>query len=271
MKREYSRQVNGLVIVGMVVFGAGMLLAEPSVKPSEAAYTGDAGPEKESMITASSTNRFEENPTQESGPIPSPTLRAKQDALKASDLVEYEQASPVVRHLIDRALALSARGLAYRFGSDDPANGGMDCSGTVRFLLKEAGWSEVPRDSGEFYRWVWEGGRFNAVQSRQPDTFELSRLRPGDLLFWTGTYDVRRDPPISHVMIYLGTSRTTGRGVMVGSSEGRTFNDQRRYGVGLFDFRITSAAREPSGAREPRFIGYGTPPGAPDVPPASTP
>jgi cell wall-associated NlpC family hydrolase len=253
------------------LFFAGTLLAETVAEPGDAAFTGGAGAKKESMTTSPLTNRFDGEPTNESGPIPTPISKPKEAALKASDLIEYDQSPQVVRALIDRALILSMRGLSYRFGSDDPANGGMDCSGTVRYLLIASGWKNVPRDSGEFYRWLWEDGRFNAVQSRQPDTFELSRLRPGDLLFWTGTYDVRRDPPISHVMIYLGTSRISGRGVMIGASEGRTFNDQRRSGVGLFDFKITSAAREPSGAREPRFIGYGTPPGAPDVPPPSTP
>jgi hypothetical protein len=32
------------------------------------------------------------------------------------------------------------------------------------------------------------------------DTFELDELAPGDLMFWTGTYSIELDPPITHAM-----------------------------------------------------------------------
>jgi len=90
------------------------------------------------------------------------------------------------------------------------------------------------------------------VVSSNPETFELSRLRPGDLLFWSGTYHVTRDPPVSHVMIYLGINRHTGRRVMMGASEGRRFDNISRYGVSVFDFEM------PRAGSDSRFIGYAT-------------
>jgi hypothetical protein len=182
----------------------------------------------------------------------------REATLDVSDLRDYEAQPPVVQRLLARALALTKLGLAYHYGSADPAGGGMDCSGTIYYLLRQAGMPDVPRDSSEMYRWVWTQGRFNAVVSSSLDTFELARLKPGDLLFWTGTYDVKRDPPVTHVMIYLGIDRQSGRRVMMGASEGRRFEGVSRFGVSVFDFTIPTPSA--TGVQS-RFIGYGAVPG----------
>jgi hypothetical protein len=189
--------------------------------------------------------------------------------LATSDLRDYEAQPPEVKQLLASALALTTLNLPYKYGSSDPRNGGMDCSGTVYYLLKEAGLNDVPRDASEMYKWVWTRGRFLAVNSSNPDTFELSPLKPGDLLFWTGTYRTNHDPPISHVMIYLGISRQSGLRVMVGASEGRRFEGKSRYGVSVFDFTLPRQtepteveAEKSSGADlKSRFAGYGSIPG----------
>jgi peptidoglycan DL-endopeptidase CwlO len=185
--------------------------------------------------------------------------------LAVSDLREYEAQPVGVKRLLARALALTTLNLAYKYGSDDPKNGAMDCSGTIYYLLNDAGVKDVPRDSSEMYKWVWTRSRFEAVTSPNPDTFELAALKPGDLLFWTGTYQVDRDPPVTHVMIYLGINRHTGRRVMMGASEGRQFDGKSRYGVSVFDFVMPGQRRSSDGASETsgtsRFIGYGTIPG----------
>jgi hypothetical protein len=187
--------------------------------------------------------------------------------LDVSDLRDYEAQPPEVRHLLTRALALTKLNLAYHYGSFDPTGGGMDCSGTIYYLLQQAGVKDAPRDSSEMYRWVWTQGRFQSVVSSSTDTFELTRLKPGDLLFWTGTYHVTRDPPVTHVMIYLGIDRHNGRRVMMGASEGRRFNGISRYGVSVFDFTIPHAApssgddSRASSDLQSRFIGYGAIPG----------
>jgi peptidoglycan DL-endopeptidase CwlO len=184
--------------------------------------------------------------------------------LAVADLREYDAQPPEVRRLLASALALTTMNLTYKYGSSDPQNGGMDCSGTVYYLLNQAGVPDVPRDSGEMYQWVWTHGHFQAVNSSSADSFEFARLKPGDLLFWTGTYDAKRDPPISHVMIYLGVNRLTGRRVMVGASDGRRFNGKSRYGVSVFDLELprkrteSDSAPDASATLTARFIGYGS-------------
>ena len=138
----------------------------------------------------------------------SPARVSTLDARRSGGI--FRCAPKAVQHLIDEGLRLTKQNLSYQYGSDDPSAGGMDCSGTIHYLLEQAGIKDVPRDSADFYTWVWQQGRFQAVVSSNPKTFELARLKPGDLLFWTGTYNITRDPPVTHVMIYLGTSRLTG-------------------------------------------------------------
>jgi cell wall-associated NlpC family hydrolase len=182
--------------------------------------------------------------------------------LDTVDIKEFSDQSPEIQALIARGLALTKLNLKYQYGSDDPKNGGMDCSGTVHYLLEQSGIKDVPRDATGLYTWAWKEGHVQPVVSSNLTTFELSRLKPGDLLFWIGTYDVDRDPPISHVMIYLGTNRLTGKPVMVGASEGRTYKGKSQYGVSVFDFVLPKASSK-VGAREyqGRFIGYGPIPG----------
>ena len=149
--------------------------------------------------------------------------------------------------------------LTYTFSSADPSNGGMDCSGFVYYVLRQNGASDVPRQANEQYVWVRKAGTFRAVLSRKPDSFELDELKPGDLMFWTGTYQTDRDPPMTHTMIYLGKEKSTGRRVMVGSSDGRSYRGLRRWGVSVFDFGPPSAAAQAGTGAQ--FAGYGSIPG----------
>lgn len=166
-----------------------------------------------------------------------------------------------MQKLIESSLNLASRNLTYKYGSADPANGGVDCSGFLYYVLREIGIADVPRDSSEQYIWVRKSGKFEAVVGKSDDTFELANLKPGDLLFWTGTYEINRDPPITHAMIYLGREKSTGRRVMVGASDGRTYHDQSRYGVSVFDFRVSRAGKAAPNGRTPDFVGYGKVPG----------
>ena len=168
-----------------------------------------------------------------------------------------------MKKLVEASLALAARNLTYKYGSADPANGGMDCSGFVYYILRENGFNEVPRDSSQQYVWVRKSGRFEAVISKSDDSFEMDNLKPGDLLFWTGTYDIERDPPITHAMIYLGKEKSTGRRIMAGASDGRVYRDQSRFGVSIFDFKV-SRSKAAANGRTPDFVGYGRIPGLGD-------
>ena len=87
-------------------------------------------------------------------------------------------------------------------------------------------------------------------------------------MFWSGTYQVNRDVPITHVMIYLGTEKKTKKPVMVGASDGRTYNGERRFGVSVFDFRLPNGTPNKGDPDLiPRFEGYASIPGLGDTQP----
>jgi len=137
----------------------------------------------------------------------------------------------------------------------------MDCSGFIYFVLRKTGFNDVPRDAREQYIWVRKAGKFQAVLGRSQDTFELDALKPGDLLFWAGTYHVDRDPAITHTMIYLGRDKATNERIMVGASDGRTYKGQSRFGVSVFDFKMAGRKASTSGEPGPTFVGYASIPG----------
>ena len=168
-----------------------------------------------------------------------------------------------MRKIADLSLDLTRRNLDYKYGSADPANGGMDCSGFVYYVLTQNGVPGVPRDSSQQYVWARKAGTFRAVNSRKDDSFELDELRPGDLLFWTGTYSIERDPPITHSMIYLGREKGSNKRIMVGASDGRVYNGESRFGVSVFDFKIGQPPRDNDAKLHPMFIGYARIPGLP--------
>ena len=129
--------------------------------------------------------------------------------IKPEALREFSEQPAEVQGLIRNSLALTEQNLSYKYGSADPAAGGMDCSGFIYYVLSDAGYKDVPRDSAGQYEWVRKNSDFHAVLSRSGGSFELNDLKPGDLLFWSGTYKVDRDIPITHVMIYLGKEKST--------------------------------------------------------------
>ena len=184
-------------------------------------------------------------------------------SLSPEEIEDSDSYPPKVRQIIDAGLALTKQNLGYTYGSADPANGGMDCSGFVYYVLKQNGFPDVPRDSSQQYVWVRKGGNFKAVVSRKEDSFELDDLKPGDLLFWRGTYNIDRDPPITHSMIYLGREKRTNKRVMVGSSDGRTYDGKQRWGVSVFDFKLPPPPKSGDAKISPVFVGYGRIPGLP--------
>lgn len=185
--------------------------------------------------------------------------------IPADQIVEFDGDLPRVKKLIQSALALTAQNLTYTEASDDPANGGMDCSGFTSYVLKENGFSDVPRDASSQYLWLRKAGTFRAVMSQNPETFELDELRPGDVLFWIGTYNTSHDPPVTHAMLYLGTEKGTKQRIMAGSSDGRSYHGKPRWGVSVFDFTLGGSPAQPGGKpNRSMFIGYGRPPGLRD-------
>jgi peptidoglycan DL-endopeptidase CwlO len=206
------------------------------------------------------------SPTETPSPSRSPQPGAEKKGapnvtLSPDEIAGYESYPARIRQIIDAGLELTKQNLGYTYGSADPANGGMDCSGFIYYLLTENGFKDVPRDSSQQYVWVRKAGDFNAVLSRHEDTFELDALKPGDLLFWSGTYNIDRDPPITHTMIYLGREKRTNKRVMIGSSDGRTYDGKQRFGVSVFDFKMPPPPNSGDAKISPVFIGYGRIPG----------
>jgi cell wall-associated NlpC family hydrolase len=191
-------------------------------------------------------------------------------ALAPEELQDFSANSPAVRRLLEQALALTTQNLTYRFGSSDPAAGGMDCSGTIFHLLRSVGIDDVPRSASEQYVWARKAGTFQAVVSRDMDTFELDDLHPGDLLFWTGTYATPNDPPVTHTMIYLGRLKADGRQVMFGASDGRTYGGKKMWGVSVFDFLLPKPRKKSAAGPGSVFIGYARIPGLERAAPAVT-
>lgn len=191
---------------------------------------------------------------------PAKPERAPAASIEPEELAEFSVQPPRVQELFRAALALTKLNLTYAFGSDDPATGGMDCSGTIFRVLTDQGFAGVPRDSSGQYSWVRKNGRFFSVVSKTADGFEFDDLLPGDLLFWTGTYQTGRDVPISHVMLYLGREKKSGKRVMFGASDGRSYAGVQRWGVSVFDFKMPKFDPAKPEKRVD-FVGYGRIPG----------
>ncbi len=201
-------------------------------------------------------------------PLPKPTGRPPgkptsipNATISSTEISGYEKYPPEIRKIIDRSLSLTTQNLGYKYGSADPANGGMDCSGFIYYVLSQSGIRDVPRDAREQYIWVRKNGNFQTVLAHRDDTFELDALKPGDLLFWTGTYSINRDPDITHTMIYLGREKATNQRIMVGASDGRTYKGQSRFGVSVFDFRVSRLGAKSEKQPGAVFVGYARIPG----------
>ena len=241
----------------------------PSAKRKKSSPTPTATPKSKSK-----RKRTTPTPTPEPEESPSATPAAETPAqgkkgwpnvtLSPDQIADYDSYPPKVRQILDAGLTLTKQNLGYTYGSADPKNGGMDCSGFIYYVLKENGFPDVPRDSSQQYVWVRKAGNFYAVLSRKEDSFEFDDLKPGDLLFWSGTYNIDRDPPITHTMIYLGREKRTNKRVMIGSSDGRTYDGKQRWGVSVFDFKMPPPPKSGDAKISPVFVGYGRIPGLAD-------
>src|SRR4029077_689483 len=107
---------------------------------------------------------------------PERTGDAITSSIGSDELKEFAAQPDRVKQLLEGCLALTRRNLTYAYGSADPTKGGMDCSGFIYFALREAGFSDVPRQSNEQYVWVRKNSPFQAVLSRRSDTFEINDL-----------------------------------------------------------------------------------------------
>jgi len=180
--------------------------------------------------------------------------------LNTSDLTGFEDLPANRRRLITASLDLQTEYPLdrYIYGSADPENGGFDCSGAMFYLLRQQG-LKPPRSSDRQFRWLEKGGQITfipeEVDSLNHPVFDA--LRPGDLLFWSGTYEpeMKRVNKVTHVQMYLGIEKASGQRVMVGATSGRTYNGTQRTGYGVYDLRF------PRKSSSSKLVGFGPPPG----------
>jgi len=126
---------------------------------------------------------------------------------ESSDKSESNPALEKIQAFTNRASelvvqAMSMIGTHYRYGGNTPESG-LDCSGLVRYVFKEAWGAQLPRTSVEI--------------SKVGTRVEPEELQPGDLVFYN---TLRRG--FSHVGIYLGDNKfihapSTGKQVRIES------------------------------------------------------
>lgn len=97
----------------------------------------------------------------------------------------FERYTSSAKDLVLKGLELV--GINYRFGGTDP-DSGLDCSGFVQVVFKDAVGLLLPRTAKE--------------QSEVGNIIDKKELKPGDLVFFN---TMRR--AFSHVGIYLGDNR----------------------------------------------------------------
>lgn len=129
-----------------------------------------------------------------------------------------------------RAEAISSFGLPYVFGGDHPSEGGLDCSGAMKYLLSDLGFRDMPRTSYEQYAWLKKARTLRHTKTIPPQMGGRKGLKPGDLIFWGGTY--ASGHKVSHVMIYLGQGRD-GTHYMFGA-RGKNKTGLNGSGVDIF-------------------------------------
>jgi len=107
-----------------------------------------------------------------SAPVSTPVSRFKEFTNRASEVALQ---------------AMSMLGIRYKMGGNTPESG-LDCSGLVRHVFKQAWGTALPRTAEEI--------------SRVGEKIDRQELRPGDLVFFN---TLRRT--FSHVGIYMGNNK----------------------------------------------------------------
>lgn len=194
-------------------------------------------------------------PVNEDPPTSVPTPAAV-STLSIEDIRGFDQYPKQIQSLVQSCLALTHLELGYMYGSSEPSKGGMDCSGTIYHVLHFQGLKDVPRQSDEMCQWVDKKSHLYLTPTATSfESDEFDALKPGDLLFWTSTTEKTRKLPVTHVMIYLGKLKKSGKRIVFGSSDGRSYMGERRSGVSVFDFSL------PKADSTKHFYGYGPTPG----------
>ncbi|MFH1066628.1 MAG: NlpC/P60 family protein [bacterium] len=150
---------------------------------------------------------------------------------------------------------------------DEQSEWVMDCSNTARYIYRKALGMELPRTASDQYYELSLQRRITLAPRTADDGVDtpalLKMLRGGDLLFWEWTYNIKRRPPITHVMVYLGQT-ANGAPKMVGSACGARGERTRSGGVDVYVFDPNESSGGVRGffggyVKRGRFVGFGRP------------
>jgi cell wall-associated NlpC family hydrolase len=137
---------------------------------------------------------------------------------------------------LQQARILSNQGLEYDEDWRPPGERTawtMDCSNTTRYLYKVTAGIQLPRTASDQYYYLHlQGKAWDVPQNSMgmvDGNYLRQNLKPGDLLFWENTYRPERQPPITHVMVFLGTNEQ-GQWIMAGSQNSSGGEHNRRNG-----------------------------------------
>lgn len=192
------------------------------------------------------------------GETPEPK-RGTPKILETTELRDFETLSETRQKMITTAMqaAKEVSGKPYLFGGNGVKDGGFDCSGAMYHILRKIGLTP-PRTSYGQFLWVQKDSVMHMVSTEAKDLTDasLAKLKPGDLVFWSGTYQPtdNRLTNITHVGMFIGYEKKDGHPVMINASDGRSYRGKKQSGLGVNDFRI------PKIGGKSHMIGYGSPP-----------
>ncbi|HRQ88016.1 MAG TPA: NlpC/P60 family protein, partial [Bacteroidia bacterium] len=86
-----------------------------------------------------------------------------------------------------RAETIATFRLPYVFGGDHPSEGGLDCSGAMKYLLSDIGFGDMPRTSYDQYAWLKKAKTLRHTKTIPERMGGRKGIKPGDLIFWGGT------------------------------------------------------------------------------------
>jgi cell wall-associated NlpC family hydrolase len=172
-------QAHDGLLAGTTVAVAFAAAAKPAVRSAAKRQASSSSDAKRATPAGEASGETKDGHTQ----TPRPDFPAAADpALLRDGLPETGRHNPVV------ATAAQYLGIPYQWGGASPKTG-FDCSGLVSFVFAQLGVS-LPH--------------YAAAQYYSPDAVWVApdRLRPGDLVFFTGSDGTRKAP--GHVGIYAG-------------------------------------------------------------------
>jgi len=188
---------------------------EPPISKSN--ETNGAEPVDTKLLSKSDIppeSKIESDSEEKSASTP-PEPKKKKSNFKAPTTIAEISGPPTLENLRASAHVLAHEGLKYKFGRDDPKQGGMDCSGALQFLLTKLGIKDVPRTSYDQYDWLKKKKTLDDVYGKSASSKLFKKLSPGDLIFWGGTW--KSGHRVSHVMMYMGYDSTAKKHYVFGA------------------------------------------------------